>query len=380
MIQGKRIWDVTRIPDRHTSRVELTDLVRFEGAWYCGFREAEIHHAHPSGRGRIIRSSDGKEWETAALLDWDGADVREPRLSVTAEGNLMVNTSLAFVSKEPRGDGKYYQLHEPGTPQSDLEHEVTRQSATWLSPDGERWTCAYACPTGVNTWRWEVSWHNGMGYSGGYGGKDKDGTLYRTRDGKSWRPLLKHFFPGGLGNEASLAFDADNTAFCLLRDGRLRVTKDAGNAATVRQSDGHEIKPGEGRATHGASVPMFGIGKPPYYQEWEWKDVSVDWAGDGRPQPADDVFRAPLGGPKMIRLSDGRFFAVGRVLGPGRDDGHITLFRVDPRKAALAMVAEFDGTTYGGVAEHGGMIWVSYAARDTSAVFLANVKVRDWRA
>ena len=44
MIQGKRIWDIARIPDREDTRMELTDLARFKGAWYCGFREAEIHN------------------------------------------------------------------------------------------------------------------------------------------------------------------------------------------------------------------------------------------------------------------------------------------------------------------------------------------------
>jgi len=168
MIQGKRVWDLSRIPDREDSRMELTDLVRFKGAWYCGFREAEIHSGHPSGRARITRSSDGDRWDTAALFDWDCADVREPKFSITAEGRLMVNTSLNFCSREARDDGKYYQLDQAGTPETDAEEMVARQSVTWLSADGTNWSSAFACPTGVNTWRWEVSWHNGMGYSVGY--------------------------------------------------------------------------------------------------------------------------------------------------------------------------------------------------------------------
>ena len=105
MIQGKRIWDISRIPDREETRMELTDLIRFKGHWYCGFREGKIHHDHPSGRARIIRSSDGEQWESVALFEWDGGSVRTPRLSITAEGNLMAATSVYFVSKEPRLDG-----------------------------------------------------------------------------------------------------------------------------------------------------------------------------------------------------------------------------------------------------------------------------------
>ena len=352
MIQGTRIWDVTRITDRETVRVELSDLVRFKGHWYCGFREAEIHGSHPSGRGRIIRSADGEAWETAALFDWDAADVREPKFSVTAEGMLMVNTSMPFCSREARPDGRYYLLGVRGVPASDREPDVARQSVTWLSADGVTWSAAYACPSGVNTWRWEVEWHNGMGYSVGYCGKDARGTLYRTRDGKSWRVLKEDFFPSGRGNEASLAFGLDDTAYCLLRAG-----------GPVPKAP---VPPG-------ACPPAIGIGKPPYYQEWEWREVTVDWEGDVR--PAAELLRAPFGGPRLMRASDGRFFAVGRVLGPGRDTGHITLFHVDPERARLTYVEEFTGTTYGGIAEHDGALWASHCSSDVSAVYLARVEM-----
>ncbi|MBM4086688.1 MAG: hypothetical protein FJ272_18030, partial [Planctomycetes bacterium] len=265
---------MTRIPDREKTRLEFPDLIRFKGHWYCAFREGEIHGNHPSGRGRIIRSSDGEAWESVALMAWDGGDVRDPRLSITADGHLMLNSSIYFVSKQPRSKDSHYQLDGPGTPADDLEKNVARQSVTWLSPDGEHWGSAYACPSGVNTWRWHVTWHNGMGYCVGYTGKDGKGTLYRTRDGKSWRILLNEFFPDGKGNESALAFGADDTAYCLLRGGRTRA--------------------------------MLGIGKPPYYQQWQWKDASVDWQGDGVRRTADAVFRVSPGGPKLIRLSDGR--------------------------------------------------------------------------
>ena len=93
----------------------------------------------------------------------------------------------------------------------------------------------------------------------------------------------------------------------------------------------------------------------------------------GGAQPAAEALRAPFGGPRLIVLSDGRLVAAGRMLGPGQADGRITLFQVDPAQALLTKFAECDGTTYGGIAEHDGQIWVSYAARDVSAIFLASV-------
>lgn len=340
----RKIWDVSRITDLKPSRVELTDLCRFQGHWYCGFREGEIHMNHPSGRARVIRSTDGRQWESVALFRWDGADVREPRFSITAEGRLMANTSLAFVSPKPDSSGKHSLItqgalgpdgHSLANPDGDLEASVSRQSVTWLTSDGLAWSEANACPTGVNTWRWDVSWHRGMGYSVGYSGKDMAGTLYRTRDGKSWRPLLDRFFPEGLGNEASIAFTADDSACCLLRDG-----------------------PGS---------KMLGIGKPPYYLQWMWKDTRADWEGDGRLKPAKEVIRS-LGGPKLKRLSDGRLLGVARC-------GGISLFWVDPQNAILTRFAIVQGSTYGGFVEHDGALWVSCGDSTASGIYLAEVKL-----
>lgn len=353
-IKGEKIWDATMITDRDESRIELVDMVRFKDHFYAGFREGMTHMPHPSGRGRIIRSKDGKKWETAVVLDWDGADVREPKLSVTSEGHLMANTALYFVSQHPRDvsgnsvkerelppeerlgptdpRGKYFQLESTGTPETDAEGQVARQSVTWLSSDGINWSSAYACPSGVNSWRWEVVWHNGMGYSVAYCGKDKAGTLHRTRDGKSWRVLKNNFFPDGVGSEATLGFDDDN-AYSLLRHSGKRV--------------------------------MLGVGEAPYFQNWRWSELSVDCGTDhGGDQPAEQVLKADFGGPKLIRLKDGRFVAAARCLWPWRDDGKITLFWLDPAVARLTILAEIDGTTYGGIVEHEGEIWVACCGAD----------------
>lgn len=187
-----KIWDGTRITDRKGDRIEFPSLIRFKDHWYCAFREAKIHNNHPSGRARIIRSADGKKWETVRFLTWDCGDVREPKFSITAEGWLMINTSVYFVSREPRKkepcrlkkgaagytppeglkageNDQYYQLEWLGTTlnlsDNDLEPNVAQQSMTWLSPDGVNWSGAYACPSGINTWLWDTTWHNGMGYS-----------------------------------------------------------------------------------------------------------------------------------------------------------------------------------------------------------------------
>ncbi|MFO7908273.1 MAG: hypothetical protein R6U98_36885 [Pirellulaceae bacterium] len=326
-VAGDVIWDLSRVPDREETRLEFPDLIRFQGDWYCSFREGEIHGNHPTGRGRVIRSSDGVEWQTAALMEWDGGDVRDPRLSVTADGHLMLNSSIYFTSRGGRG-----------TPTNQSEAEgVARQSVTWLSADGETWTSAYACPTGVNAWRWDIKWNGGMGYSVGYAGKDAKGTLYRTRDGKIWRALLSDFFPEGRGNEAAFAFADDNTACCLLRGGPHKA--------------------------------MIGVGTPPDYQEWQWKGAMLDWQGNGELQPVDDVWRGSVGGPKIICLKDGRFLGIGRL------DGRVTLFWLDPETAVLTKFVEVAGTSYPGLVEHEGQLWVTYGVGGASSIQLVKVPV-----
>lgn len=350
LIETIRIWDLTCIGDREATRMEFPHLIRFKGHWYCAFREGDIHMNHPSGRGRIIRSSDGRKWETAALLEWDCGDVREVRLSVTAENHLMANTSVYFVSREPRGFGyssrgaayaQHYQV-APGTPADDDECNVARQSVTWLSPDGRQWSGAYACPSGINNWRWDVTWSRGMGYSVGYAGRDAEGKLYRTRDGKNWRVLKDGFFPEGRGNEASLAFAPDGTAYCLLRGGPSRA--------------------------------MLGIGQAPSYQDWQWKSTSVvvdDDQGVRTVARSDDSLGSDLGGPKLLRLRDGRLLAA------GRNAGRINLFWVDPDMGTLAQCMELDGTSYPGLAEDAGEIWVTYGVSEASEIKLARLKSVD---
>lgn len=369
-IQGRRIWkmpkpfNTTARPDPDKIRLEFPHLIRFKGAWYCGFREALIHENHPSGKARIIRSVDGESWDTVKLIEWDGADAGTPRFSITASGELLVTSTLLFVSRQPRADGQHYQLDRATlglgfVPYSDREADVACQSATWLTADGVHWSSAYACPSGANINRFNVTWHNGMGYAvtNALGGS-RSGALHRTRDGKSWRLLLKDFVPDLQGDEAGLAFTPDDTACCLLR--------------------------GDNR-----TIALLGIGKPPYYQQWEWKQPLVDWNGDGRARPIQEVFRVQLGGPTIICLRDGRLLGAGRTLPPtrpdgrpwrvdpsdpqGREDGRVTLFWVDPRTAVFTRFAEMDGSSYPGVVEHDGMIWVSCLGGDLSGIFLAKV-------
>ncbi len=300
LIEVRRIWD----EGPHNA---FTDLVRFQGAWYCAFREGEVHGNHPSGQVRVIRSDDGIEWESVAVFTWEDGDVRDAKLSITGEGHIMLTSAVYFTS---------------------AVDDVARQSVTWISNDGEDWGSVYACLSGTDTWRWNTTWHNGMGYNVGYTGKDAAGTLYRTRDGKSWETHVEDFFPNGDGNETSLVFGPDETGYCLLRDGP--------------DGNGH-----------------IGVAQPPY-TDWTWSDLG-----------------ARIGGPEMIRLSDGRFLAAVRLYD---ENVRTSLCWIDPDDGTMTEFLELPSggdTSYAGLVEHNGEIWMSYYSshEEKSSIYLARLRI-----
>src|SRR5688572_8093259 len=71
-----KIWDA----GKHNA---FTDLIRFKDRWYCTFREADAH-VGGDGKLRVLVSADGAKWESAALLEEKGIDLRDPKFSATA--------------------------------------------------------------------------------------------------------------------------------------------------------------------------------------------------------------------------------------------------------------------------------------------------------
>ena len=82
IVSVHKIWD----RGEHNA---FTDLIRFQDRWWCTFREAKDHG--PSiGRVRVIVSTDGQAWESAALLEERDVDLRDPKLSIMPDGRLML--------------------------------------------------------------------------------------------------------------------------------------------------------------------------------------------------------------------------------------------------------------------------------------------------
>ena len=92
MAQSVR-YDVRKIWD-NGSHCAFTSLIRFKGQYYCSFREGETHifdsQGNAEGKIRILTSHDGKRWKPLPLIGKQGYDLRDPKLSITPDGRLMV--------------------------------------------------------------------------------------------------------------------------------------------------------------------------------------------------------------------------------------------------------------------------------------------------
>ncbi|MBN2022201.1 MAG: exo-alpha-sialidase [Pirellulales bacterium] len=192
LVSVEKVWD--RAP--HNA---FTDLVRFRNHWYLGFREGKSHGVAGAGVVRLLRSADGKDWQSVAVLDYKpGWDARDAKLNVAPDGRLMLNTAVAPLKS----------IHE-------------RQSLVWFSPDGEDWTDGPHAIGETNWWLWGVCVHpGGKVYGAGYGPTTthpRTARLYRGADGIAYKTLVPTFTSDPETNETAILFRKDGSAVALVR-------------------------------------------------------------------------------------------------------------------------------------------------------------------
>jgi hypothetical protein len=212
-VSVRKIWDAAP----HNA---FTDLVRFDGRWFCTFREGKAH-VSPDGALRVITSGDGDEWLSAALVKSSAGDLRDPKLTVTPDNRLMLTAAMATGDGENKG----------------------HQSLVWFSDDGRKW--GESVDIGDRDfWLWRTSWHRGVAYSVGYGCRPdlRWVRLYKSSEGKQFETLKDKLYDAGEPNETSLVFLPDDRCLCLLR------------------RDGQP------------SSALLGVASPPY-TDWRWKDL-----------------------------------------------------------------------------------------------------------
>jgi len=314
LISVKKIWDAS-------PHCAFTDLLRFKDAYYCVFRESSAHIPGLDGKIRVLRSVDGDKWESIALVAEKGIDLRDPKISVAADGRLMLLMG-----------GSVYGGTEP-TPG---RKRVSAHSRVSFSKDGSEWTTPQPVKgIGDDQWLWQMAWHKDVGYAAVYSTTKQEGkrifTIWRTADGVTYEKLADPK-PGIYLSEAAIRVAADDTMIVLLR--------------------------GEEKDRHA----WIGTSAAPY-QRWDWKD------GGHAAQ-----------GPNFIVLADGRMFYAGRdFLEKGAAKtvfGRMTRDGLEP----LITFPSGGDTSYAGVAEGGnGELLVSYYSsheeKGKTSIYLARIRV-----
>jgi len=299
LLDVQRIWNAAP----HNA---FTDLIRYREQWWCVCREAE-HHLTLDGALRILCSPDGKHWTSTARLQTENADLRDGKLSLCPDGRLMLNAGAA--------------LHE----RSRHSHE----SVVFFSEDGEQWTP----PRSVgdpNFWIWKMAWAANAVYGIAYrcGGDPRTLRLYRSDNGLDFTQLAANLPDEANPTEAALCFDANQTAWCLLRRNH-----------------------GTGLLGHAAAP----------YTDWHWQDTHT-----------------PLGGPAIIALPDGQLLGACRLVDESVRTSLVALDASSGKLSEALPLPSGGDTSYPGLVWHNDELWISYYSshEGQSAIYLARARHR----
>ncbi len=188
----------------HAPHNAFTDLIRYRERWWCVFREA-VGHDSPGGIVRVLKSDTGSTWESAATVEEDGIDLRDPKLSITPDGRLMLLMGGCVYDD----DGEY----------------LTRAPRVSFSEDGYTWS-----PTqrmlAEDHWLWRATWLGDTAYSLsklGEGEEPRRGFLYSSVDGIEWDWITEFKLPGV--SETTLRFLPDGEMVALVRPGYIGTSR-----------------------------------------------------------------------------------------------------------------------------------------------------------
>jgi len=307
IVEVNRIWD--KAP--HNA---FTDLVRWNDAFYCAFREGR-GHVSTDGRIRILESKDADTWESAASISLEGYDLRDAHLSVAPDGRLMLLGGAA-----PREKGN--QSAPTGTFVS-----FTKNGRQWTKPQ-------IAVEPG--RWLWCVTWHKGkaygVSYTAGKGGRYLD--LLVSDDGIHYKPHVPRLLEQGYPTEVTLRFDSEGTCYALVRRDR-------------RGDD--------------PSSALLGVSRPDYKQ-WQWKDLGADFNG--------------FGSPNFIEIPGGFWLATGRMHDGGDHTALCYLDVENGTMTKLTKLPSGGDTSYPGMVWHNNMLYVSYYSSHEAKTSIYLAKVR----
>ena len=306
----KKIWDKSP----HSA---FTDIAKWKGEFYCAFRIGTRHVFGEDGRVQVLKSKDGDTWEALPLISKTGVDLRDPKLSVTPNGDLMV---LMGGSKYEDGiliSRRSYVFISPLVDKS-------REDKLWPGPRIQPIELEAKFATN-NDWLWRVTWHDGVAYGVAYqsGKLFKGLRIFASKDGVKFEARKTLDLPGK-PNEATIRFD---------EHGHMKIV--------VRNEVG--------------GIGHLGTAQSPY--------TDFDW----------ETIPNRLGGPNLIKVNNDWILGTRQyskpartVLGKLADDGKFTKW--------LELPSGGD-TSYPGFLIEGNELWVTYYSshEGKTSIYLAKV-------
>ena len=309
LLTVQKVWDIAP----HNA---MTDLIRYKNRWYCVFREGNKHVHGGHGQIRLLASQDAILWQSVAVFQQDGVDLRDPKLSITPTGQLM--------------------LLAGGTIYDEEDKYVSLQSRVTFSQDGVNWTL-FQTIIQPHEWLWRLTWYQGRAYGASYSRSDPKNKkkewnikLFDSVDGINWSLITTWDIPG-YPNETTLRFS---------RTGEM--------IAFVRRD-----KPKDNNAWLGRSLPP--------YNEWEWQ-----------------VLNYYVGGPNFLLLPDESILLAGRMLTdtPYGQLENTFIGSIEENTIQRLLVVPSGGDcSYPGLYLHENVLWMSYYSSHESnaAIYLARV-------
>src|SRR5207302_11431179 len=121
-------------------------------------------HVDGDGKIRVLESADGQRWAPIALIAEEGIDLRDPKLSITPDDQLMIVAG-----------GSVYR----GT-----KTLMGRQPRVMFSRDGREWTAPRRVLS-EGDWLWRVTWHEGRAYGVSYNASARQSQESKEADQSS---------------------------------------------------------------------------------------------------------------------------------------------------------------------------------------------------
>jgi len=295
----RRIWD----SGNHNA---FTDITFFKNKFYVVFREADAHIPNKDNTGngiiRVLTSVDGEFWESAAVIELDGIDLRDPKISITPKKRLMiVMGGSKYDQQELKSINTYVSMSDPGGARFSDPEPVTIDESIKSDFD----------------WIWRVTWYGKVGY----------GVLYQS------------FVDGEKGKtKAYLVQTTKGSEYEVITE--LKIDGNP-TEATVRFLSGNEMAILV-RRDGGDQMGMLGTAKAPY-TDWNWRKLD---------------FR--VGGPNFEVIPINKILIGTRVYSPEGNYTALLLGKKDGEFKEVMRLPSGGDTSYMGMFTIAGYAWLSY--------------------